>query len=158
MVWAGIIGENVIGPFFLEERVNGETYLNLLGDEVLPRLEELNINPQEIVYQHDGAPAHKHRDVVDWLDDNIPQWIGINGTVLWPPRSPDLTPLDFTIWPYIKNQVYQTPPISMDDLRQKIVLAFENITPLMLRNIRNNVLKRLNTCMALDGNHFEQLI
>ncbi|KAJ8960516.1 hypothetical protein NQ318_013800 [Aromia moschata] len=29
-VWAGIIGENIIGPFFMDGNLNGETYLALL--------------------------------------------------------------------------------------------------------------------------------
>ncbi|KAJ8941334.1 hypothetical protein NQ318_004778 [Aromia moschata] len=29
-VWAGIIGENIIGPFFIDGNLNGETYLALL--------------------------------------------------------------------------------------------------------------------------------
>jgi hypothetical protein len=158
MVWAGIIGGNVVGPFFFENNVNGEVYLNLLGDEVLPRLEELEIDPREIVFQQDGAPAHNHRDVVQWLNENIPQWIGTNANVRWPPRSPDLTPLDFTIWPFIKNRVYRTQPDSMEDLRKRIIDAFEDITPEMLRNVQGNVLRRLNTCLAAEGHHFEQFL
>jgi hypothetical protein len=155
MVWAGVLGDNVVGPFFIEGNVNGERYLNLLGDEVYPRLEELNIDPQEIVFQQDGAPAHKHRDVVGWLNENFLEWIGTNSNVKWPPRSPDLTPLDFAIWPYIKNLVYQTQPDSIEDLRERIINAFDTITPEMLRNIRANILKRLNLCLLLNGVHFE---
>ncbi|KAJ8935088.1 hypothetical protein NQ318_021242 [Aromia moschata] len=29
-VWAGIIGENIIGRFFIDDNLNGETYLALL--------------------------------------------------------------------------------------------------------------------------------
>lgn len=25
---------------------------------------------------------------------------------MWPPRSPDLTPLDFNVWGYVKDSVY----------------------------------------------------
>ncbi|KAJ8939594.1 hypothetical protein NQ318_010601 [Aromia moschata] len=33
-VWAGIIGENIIGPFFIDGNLNGETYLALLQNNV----------------------------------------------------------------------------------------------------------------------------
>jgi len=30
-----------------------------------------------------------------------------SGPQKWPPRSPDLSPLDFHVWSYIKNMVYE---------------------------------------------------
>ncbi|GBL76778.1 hypothetical protein AVEN_53448-1 [Araneus ventricosus] len=33
------------------------------------------------------------------------QVIGYGGCVEWPPRSPDLNPLDFFLWGYIKQRV-----------------------------------------------------
>lgn len=158
MVWAGMIGENIIGPFFFDRNVNAEAYLTLLGDEIMPRIEELNLNPREIIYQHDGAPAHKARDVVDWLDENIPQWIGWNGELKWPPRSPDLTPLDFFVWPFVKHRVYQMEPANLDELRQCIIDVFNMITPQMLRNVHGHILRRLQLCLAMDGRHFEQYL
>lgn len=39
-VWAGIFGSEIIGPFFCaNENVNGENYLELLEDCVIPALE-----------------------------------------------------------------------------------------------------------------------
>lgn len=37
------------------------------------------------------------------LDRQFPDhWIGRRGTVEWPPRSPDLTPLDLWLWGHLK--------------------------------------------------------
>ena len=30
-------------------------------------------------------------------------WTGRGGTTIWPPRSPDLTPLDVSVWGYVKD-------------------------------------------------------
>ncbi|ERL93783.1 hypothetical protein D910_11069 [Dendroctonus ponderosae] len=47
-------------------------------------------------FQHDGAPPHNFSQVRNHLDVTFPgAWIGRNGPILWPPRSPDLSPLDF---------------------------------------------------------------
>jgi hypothetical protein len=35
------------------------------------------------------------------------RWMGRGGSVAWPPRSPDLMPLDFFFRCYVKNIVYQ---------------------------------------------------
>ncbi|KAJ8941050.1 hypothetical protein NQ318_015527 [Aromia moschata] len=34
-IWAGIIGENIIGPFFIDGNLNGETYIAPLQNNVL---------------------------------------------------------------------------------------------------------------------------
>jgi hypothetical protein len=99
----------------------------MLQNFVVPRLNELNYNPRNIVFQQDGAPAHYARIVTDWLDENIPVWIGRGGDIRWPPRSPDLTPLDFFIWPFVKNLVYQNQPVDREDLQDKIIDAFAAI-------------------------------
>jgi hypothetical protein len=47
-------------------------------------------------FQHDGAPPHYYRRVRQYLDKwRGDHWIGRGGSVAWPARSPDLTPLDF---------------------------------------------------------------
>lgn len=37
------------------------------------------------------------------------RWVGKNKSTDWPPRTPDLTPLDFYLWDHIKNKVYFSP-------------------------------------------------
>jgi hypothetical protein len=36
-------------------------------------------------------------------------WFGRGGKIAWPPRSPDLTPLDFSVWGYIKEKGFVPP-------------------------------------------------
>jgi len=58
------------------------------------------------------------------MDENfLRRWVGRGGPTVWPPRSPDLTPLDFFAWGFIKDVVYR---------RQSIIEAVELITPHML--------------------------
>jgi hypothetical protein len=48
-------------------------------------------------------------------------WVGHDGPIPWPPRSPDITPLDFFLWGYVKDMVYKIPVISLDELKLRIV-------------------------------------
>ena len=58
-------------------------------------------------YLHDGASAHIHKRVREFLNEQFgDDWIGRNGPHPWPARSPDLNPLDFYLWGYLKNYVY----------------------------------------------------
>jgi len=40
-VWAGFCARGIIGPFFINGNLNGETYLNLLRNGVIPTAENL---------------------------------------------------------------------------------------------------------------------
>ena len=44
----------------------------------------------------------------------------LGGNPEWPPRSPDLTPLDFFLWGYLKGKVFTTPCRNVMDLRRRI--------------------------------------
>ncbi|GFT05389.1 uncharacterized protein TNCV_124011 [Trichonephila clavipes] len=56
--------------------------------------------PDNLIWQQDGAPPHRHLSVRDWLKINaLDQWIFRKGPhdkacFAWPSRSPDLTPSD----------------------------------------------------------------
>jgi hypothetical protein len=100
-VWAGIIGNRIIGPTILPATLNAANYMELLRNYVETELEELPVRDYfNVIYLHDGAPAHYARDVQDYLETRFTEWIGRSGRVPWPPRPPDLTPLDFFLWSY----------------------------------------------------------
>ncbi|ERL96305.1 hypothetical protein D910_03218, partial [Dendroctonus ponderosae] len=77
--------------------------------------------------------SHYHCEVRQFLNANFQnRWIGRNGFQNWPPRSPDLTPLDFILWGYIKGIVYHTLPTTSHDMKTRIRDAFKTVTPQML--------------------------
>ena len=45
---------------------------------------------------------------------------GLEWAIPWPPRSLDITPLDFFLWGYVKDIVYKTKVRDIDDLKQRI--------------------------------------
>lgn len=96
-VWGGILGDQVIGPFFFDEVLNGMRYLEFLQNDLPLLLENVNLNTMRSMWlQQDGAPVHYHRIVRQFLDQAYPnRWIGRRGAIAWPARSPDLTPIDF---------------------------------------------------------------
>jgi len=55
------------------------------------------------------------------LNRHYPErWIGRGGPLSWPPRSPNLTSLDFYLWVYLKNVVYQTPVNNEENLWARV--------------------------------------
>ena len=92
---------------------------------------------------------------IAFLDNNFPQrWIGTNGPVRWPPRSPDLSILDFFLCGYIPNEVYKTRYDGIAELREAIHLAFRNLR-MVLFNAIQRITKMCQFCIRENGRHFE---
>lgn len=159
-VWMGIVENNVLGPYFLPHRVNGPIFLEFLEQHHADFIEAVTLNTrQQLYFQLDGCPAHYFRPVHNWLNEHYGQrWIGRGGPVAWPPRSPDLNPLDFFVWGYIKDIVYATPVNTREELLQRIENAAQTITPQHLLNVRHSLTHRSQLCVDQNGGHFEQLL
>lgn len=117
-VWAGLIGDILIGPVILPRTLTGERFLSLLANELPELLEDVPLAYRRRMYlQMDGCPAHYSRNVRSFLNENYRnQWIGRQGPIGWPARSPDMTPLDYFLWGTMKQRVYSTPINSEADL------------------------------------------
>lgn len=159
-LWTGIFNGKIVGPVELPGTLNSTGYLDLLRNQ-LPGL--LENEPQEIVQtmwlQNDGCPAHYAREVRAYLNEAFPErWIGRMGPILWPPRSPDLNPLDFFYWGCLKDKVYSQPITSLDQLRSRIFQAAQEISTISLRRLKRNFLRRCALCIRTGGRHFEHLL
>lgn len=159
-VWGGIIGTSVIGPFFFNGTLNAVEYSNFLQNHLQDLLENVPLaRIRDMFFQHDGAPPHHARIVTEWLNDSFPQkWIGRAGPIRWPARSPDLTPLDFFLWGYVKNIVYKEPPTTADNMKDRIRDAFRTVTPELLIKVNTSLRKRIELCLNCGGQHFEHLL
>lgn len=96
-VWCGLFNGRLIGPYFYDGTLTGNRYLDFLQNILPDLLEDIPLNERATMWwQQDGAPAHFDRRVRSHLDMYFQErWIGRNGTIPWPARSPDITPLDF---------------------------------------------------------------
>ncbi|GFV72290.1 uncharacterized protein LOC103512048 [Trichonephila clavipes] len=136
-VWAGIVGDCLLGPYILPEILNGSMYLTFL-QEVLPEM--LNDVPmlirQSIRFQHDGATAHFSIDVRAHLQTTFPGgWIG---------------------W----GLVYETPVATPEDLVGRIVTAAGCVrdTPGIFEKVRGSMQLRCQACLDASEKNFEKLL
>lgn len=160
-VWCGIIDNRVIGPIFFNGNLNSAQYLQLLENEIDLLLDELPLRiMMNAVWQQDGAPIHNSNRVTNFLSERYPLWIGKSGQIRWPPRSPDLTPLDYFLWGHLKNKVYKDRPQNIEELKVKIrdEINLINNNPSIIRKCRNNLVKRIRLCLQQNGNVFEHLL
>jgi Transposase. len=161
-IWMGIVGDRFLGPVVLPNRLTGAAYLNFLQNTLYEFLEDIPLNQrQQMWFQHDGAPAHFSMAVREHLHQTFPhRWVGRAGPVLWPPRSPDLNPLDFFVWGYLKTLVYGTPVNSLEELQLRINQKCQEIQTKegVFERVRISLRRRCRACLEMDGGHFEHLL
>ncbi|GFW94561.1 hypothetical protein TNCV_4246021 [Trichonephila clavipes] len=88
-VWCALWAGGIIGSYFFK---NDEGH-------------------NELWFQQDGATCHTARATIDLLKYTFgDRLISRFGPVNWPPRSCNLTPLDYFLWGYVKSLVYADKP------------------------------------------------
>jgi len=102
----------------------------------------LNVPPQDFV--------------TDVLNERFPDaWIGRGGPIPWPPRSPDISPLDFFLCGYIKNTVCAEKIRNIQHLQERITSAIETVTRDMIQKPWQEIEFRLDVSRATNGAHIE---
>ncbi|KAF2893946.1 hypothetical protein ILUMI_12235 [Ignelater luminosus] len=89
MMWLGISSKGVIGPYFVEPvvKVNARYYQKNILRWMAKDAKELYPQNNYILHQ-DSIPSHTARTSLQWLHQQTIKFI---------------TPLDYSIWPYLKK-------------------------------------------------------
>ncbi|GFW25675.1 uncharacterized protein TNCV_1309361 [Trichonephila clavipes] len=102
---------------------------------------------------------HTARATIDLLKDTFgDRLISCFGPVNWPPRSCDLTPLDYFLWGYVKSLVYADKPQTLDYLEDNIRRVIADIRPQMLEKVTENWTSRLDYIRASRGSPMPEII
>lgn len=159
-VWMGLSSKFALRPFFFEKTVNAEGYLAMLQTHVRPQLAKRH-KLSSTIFMQDGAPPHFSTQVRDYLcttftEDRV---ISRGCSQPWPARSPDLNPLDYWFWGWLKAKVYHSnKPQTLQQLRQKITDICDGIVQEELEAGVSNIVQRLELVIARDGDHFENML
>ncbi|GFY27024.1 uncharacterized protein TNCV_931651 [Trichonephila clavipes] len=109
----------------------------------IPELNDHDV--QELWFQQDGTTCHTARATIDLLKDTFGyRLISRFGPMNWPPRSCDLTPLDYFLWGYVNSLVYADKPQTLDHLEDNIRRVTADIRPHMLEKVIENWTSRLD--------------
>ena len=101
MVWCGISKKGKFPMVFIESgiRIDHPYYIHNVLESVVKVEGERMFPEGDWVFQQDSAPAHKANNTQNWCRTNLPEFIS---TSEWPPSSPDLNPLDYSIWAFLR--------------------------------------------------------
>jgi len=120
-VWCSLFASGIIGPYFFKNEVgenvtvNRSRYRNMISEWFLPKV--LSENMEQYWFQQDDATAHTEAQSRDLLKSMFNRRLITKfDPVKLPPRSCDLTPLDYFLWGYVKSLVYVDRPTTLDAL------------------------------------------
>ena len=126
----------------------------MLSEFLFKKIEEEDIG--NIWFQQDGHTAEATLDVRRPLfEDRI---ISRRADVFWPPRSCDLTSLDYYLWDAIKDKCYEDKPEAIDALKAHIRKAIGEIQLHPIDNVLKNWTDRVGYYMASRDRHLNEII
>ena len=76
----------------------------------------------------------------------------------WPPRSPDLSPLDYWFWACAENFIEERDPEDFFGLKQALADFIATLSEQDIRRAVQHFRKRAQACKDVDGEHFEHLL
>ena len=144
--------------------MNSERYHELLADFIISgALSEDCVS--DFWFQQDGAPPHTTHDNLSLLNQywgsrviarNYPKTFGCG--LAWPPHSPDLSPVDFYLWGFVKDKVYKEPPKDLDQLQSAIKKVNREISVDTCAKVTDSFHARIQHCIATGWYHFENIL
>jgi inhibitor of nuclear factor kappa-B kinase subunit alpha len=140
-------------PFFWPKgtKVNADEYIKVLRSVVKPWV-EANYRGVPYVFQQDGAPCHTANKTQKWLADHLRDFWAKD---LWPPSSPDLNPLDFSVWDWVARRACKTPHPNLESLKAAIMAAWSEMSPDYIRATCQRFRPRLEAVVRAEGGHIE---
>lgn len=155
MCWVGLYAGKVIGPFWIETKMDNHVYNDLMREEIWPQLRQ-QAQRKQLWYMQDGATCHTTENNLSFLKQKFSgRLISNKSEVPWPPSSPDCNPLDFFFWGYVMQHVYRIKPTSIADLKAVVEDFVESIDPAIIRKACASARKRFEMMMLENGGRFE---
>jgi len=131
----------------------GQTVNQTFYREVLERLTKrvARVRPgiaSTWMLHHDNAAFHTAASINEFLAErSIP-------VVPQPPYSPDLSPCDFFLFPWLKNHLKECHCGTLDNIQKSIIDELKGIPAEAFQHCYNRWKQRLCHCVAPQGNYF----
>ncbi len=74
----------------------------------------------------------------------------------WPPQSPDLNPLDYSIWWQVESKACRVCHNSIADLKSSVEAEWEKMSKDYIINVCHTFRGHLEAVLAADGSQIHQ--
>lgn len=154
MVWAAVSESGKSPLVFVPQgvKINREVYIRDILEASLKPWAANHFRDQHWTFQQDGATSHTARETQQWCQNNCPGFITKEE---WPPSSPDLNPLDYSLWSVLESKVCSVPHRSIDHLKRDLVRAWQRIPDDVVFAAVGDFRRRLTATVQAKGGHFE---
>jgi len=132
-------------------KVGTQEYLHVLQTVVKPWIDQ-NYPNGGYVWQQDSAPSHKSKQTQDWCKANLKKfwpW------TIWPPSSPDLSPLDYGIWGNVERKACARSHRNVDELKASVEEHWASMEEDFIKRTCSAFRPRLEAMLEAGGGHFE---
>src|SRR6218665_4042030 len=105
------------------------------------------------VFQQYGSPAHRARDTVAFLEQRLPDFIP---PTLRPQNSPDLNPVNYSIWSVLQEKVYLSRIVNVDELKTRLIDEWARFDQSIVDAAIGQWRRRLSACVSVTCAHFKR--
>ena len=136
-------------------KLNSEQYVSDIMKGCLVSWAEQHFKDKWWTLQQDSAPSHGSKFTQSSILRKISSFISKKD---WPAQSPDLNPLDYSIWSIVEKRVCSTPHQTLESLKAKLMKEWDTIPQKTLRATCNSFPDRLKAIVKNKGSYMEQSI
>ena len=162
--WVAMSEQGLVGPFWFEDEhgrektVDSEGYIDVLT-KFWTTLGQRRIQRGTQWLQQDGATPHCSNVTLAWIETRFQdRVISRRCHADWAPHSPDLNPLDFHLWGFLKDKVYEKNPKTISDLKIAIQEKIQSIPREQCERVIANFKRRIDVCIQRGGRHLEHVL
>ena len=152
----GVVGSDgqKMPPYFFRcgLKVNTTVYMHVLKTVVKPWLKSA-YPLGNYVFTQDGAPPHTSNLTQKYLAKYFAAYWE---KTMWPASSPDLNPLDFSIWSKIQAEACATSHPNLESLKASIRSAWANMSSAYLVRTCKAFRPRVEAVIKAQGGHIEK--
>ena len=142
----------IFTPFPMKVKLNSEQYITDILEGCLLPWAEQHFKDELWTLQQNSAPSHGLKFTQSWILRKISSFISKED---WPARSPDLNPLDYSIWSILEKRVCSTPHQTLESLKAKLMKEWEAIPQETLRAAYDSFPDRLKDVVKNKGSYIE---
>lgn len=143
MVWGSMSWKGVGKLAFIDDRMDAQMYVDILGKNLLPSTRKLRMG-HDFIFQQDNDPKHTSAKATEFfISKNIEK-------LEWPAQSPDLNPIEH-LWSVLDLMTGDRSFKKKEDLKTKIQEAWDEISPEITKKLVESMPKRLLAVIKANG-------
>ncbi|KAI6660229.1 hypothetical protein LOD99_10465 [Oopsacas minuta] len=133
-------------------KINSQTYRELVLEPEIASAGEKLFQNNPWTYQQDSAPAHASKVSQSWFREQNIDFISKDE---WPPSSPDLNPLDYSVWANLESRACAKSHKSLESLKVSLLSEWQKIPQEELRKAVHQFRSRLTSVIHKKGGYIE---